>query len=130
SLFIWSQLSKLKHLDLSQDAEQCSLLVKKAEGLFQWASTACLFIATNFDPRGTLDAVLALAPQSDKEEFLYDLYQTILKDLFKSQGQSTIRLLKEALGMVLAMKDPLSLPSLEQLRCSTESSDHGSSMEI
>ena len=130
SVFVLSQLSEVKGLDQSQHAEWCHRLVEKAEGLFQWASTVCLFIATDFNPTGRLEAVLSLGPQSDKEAFLDDLYQTILKELFKSQSKTTIGLLKQNLGMVLAVKDPLSLPSLEGLRCIIGSSGHGPSMDI
>jgi WD40 repeat protein len=115
SLFVQSRLSKVKRLDQSLCTEWCHQLVKKAEGLFQWASTACLFIATALDPHKRLDAILSLAPQSDQQGFLDVLYHTILKDLLKMESDTSINCFKQALGMALSVMEPLPLPSLEEL---------------
>jgi WD40 repeat protein len=126
SLFVQSRLSKVKCLDQSLCTEWCHQLVKKAEGLFQWASTACLFIATALDPHKRLDAILSLAPQSDQQGFLDNLYHTILKDLLKLETETSISCFKQALGMALGVMEPLPLASLERLSQTID----GPSMEI
>jgi hypothetical protein len=114
-LFIKLQLSKVHGLDQSQSGEWCHQLVEKAQGLFQWASTACLFIANDLEPHEKLDAVLSLVPQSEEQEFLDNLYHQILKDLLKSQSTTSISRFKQVLGMVLVVREPLALSSLEEL---------------
>jgi WD40 repeat protein len=126
SLFVRSRLSKVKRLDQSLCTEWCHQLVKKAEGLFQWASTACLFIATALDPHKRLNAILSLAPQSDQQGFLDNLYHTILKDLLRLETETSISCFKHALGIALSVMEPLPLASLERLSQNID----GPSMEI
>ncbi|KAF9465839.1 hypothetical protein BDZ94DRAFT_1306882 [Collybia nuda] len=82
----------------------CDQLAKKSEGLFQWASTACLFITDLFVmPIDQLNLVLG----KFKSESLNELYSQIVTRAFpKEQGRDQ---LKTILGTLFVAKEALTI---------------------
>ena len=96
-------------------------LVKKAEGLFQWAAVACGYI--NYPPRGLTrdDCILGLLePSAYHEELgqalapLYNLYKQVLEGYF--EARIVKRRFRSVMGQLLAAFEPLSIDSLTALR--------------
>ncbi|EJF58651.1 hypothetical protein DICSQDRAFT_23971, partial [Dichomitus squalens LYAD-421 SS1] len=97
--------------------EDFRLLVTKAEGLFQWAATACRVVLQNpafltlrerFELR--LRPMLRGGPSS-----LDDLYRTILEQLFKLEPEAAERF-RSVMAQILCASSPLSIDSLHELR--------------
>ncbi|TBU37747.1 hypothetical protein BD309DRAFT_591988 [Dichomitus squalens] len=97
--------------------EDFRLLVTKAEGLFQWAATACRVVLQNpafltlrerFELR--LGPMLRGGPSS-----LDDLYGTILEQLFKLEPEAAERF-RSVMAQILCASSPLSIDSLHELR--------------
>jgi hypothetical protein len=92
------------------DGEWCNLLVRQSQRLFQWASTACTFIrgddSAGLDPCEQLEILL----RTNNRSPLDSLYQTILSRLFTAADARDR--FREVMGVVLALKEPLSLTSL------------------
>jgi len=96
-------------------------LMKKAEGLFQWAAVACGYIS--YPPHGLTenDCIRGLLKLSaDHEELgqelrlLYDLYEQVLDGYFKVDRVR--RRFRSVMGQLLAAFEPLSIHSLTALR--------------
>ena len=96
-------------------------LVKKAEGLFQWAAVACGYIS--YPPPGLTkdDCILGLLkPSAYHEELgealapLYNLYKQVLEGYFKARIVK--RRFSSVMGQILAALEPLSVNSLVALR--------------
>jgi hypothetical protein len=86
-------------------------LVDKAEGLFQWASTACRFITKpGSDPLEQFQVLM-----STKSNNLDYLYLDILKNIFP--GEKTVQhdRFKAILGTILTVRKPLSVAALCKL---------------
>ncbi|KAF8548063.1 hypothetical protein OG21DRAFT_1607113 [Imleria badia] len=115
--FIHNSLRQFTQLESSwPNQEWCRLLVGHSQHLFQWASTACGFIK-GFGARGLLPCerlkILLQADNSDGVYPLDDLYQTVLRQLFTlGSAQHQFR---DVMAVVLALKEPLPLPSLSTL---------------
>ncbi|KAG8214191.1 hypothetical protein J3R82DRAFT_10981 [Butyriboletus roseoflavus] len=114
--FIQSSLGKYARLESRwPNAEWCQLLVHRSEQLFQWASTACKFIAgdgsVGLDPCEQLEVLLQ--PRRRDAIPLDWLYQTILQQLFKSD-RARLRF-REVMAILFALNEPLSLVTLAAL---------------
>ena len=115
--FVRDSLHQYTQLESSwPNQEWCRLLVGHSQHLFQWASTACGFIkgfgARGLDPCKRLKILL----QVDNNDGVYPLdhlYQTVLQQLFTLK--STQREFRDVMAVVLALKEPLPLPSLSTL---------------
>ena len=96
-------------------------LVKKAEGLFQWAAVACGYICNPPPGLTKNDCILGLLKLSaDHEELgqelglLNDLYKQVLEGYFQS---SIVRCrFRSVMGQLLAAFEPLSIDCLTALR--------------
>ena len=95
-------------------------LADKAEGLFQWAATACRVILQNpagltlkerFDLR--LGKILGGGPNS-----LDDLYRSILAQLFDLDEPVLVERFRSVMAQVLCASTPLSVESLDEIRLS------------
>ena len=112
--FIHHSLHQYTKLESSwPNQEWCRLLVRHSQHLFQWASTACGFIkglgARGLDPCKRL-TILLQTDNSDRVRPLDYLYQTVLQQLFTlKSAQEEFR---GVMAVVLALKEPLPLPSL------------------
>jgi hypothetical protein len=94
-------------------------LVKKAEGLFQWASVACDYIA---NPPETLDydfclkEILGFVGSNDAaEQHLDKLYNTVLKAHYKMDHSQISKNFRSVMQLVLGTFEPLSITSLKVL---------------
>jgi hypothetical protein len=103
-------------------------LVKKAEGLFQWAAVACGYIS--YPPPGLTkdDCILGLLePSAYHEELgqalapLYNLYKQVLEGYF--EARIVKRRFRSVMGQILAAFEPLSINSLTALRRYLPTSD-------
>ena len=92
-------------------------LVKKAEGLFQWAAIACGYI--NYPPPGLTKDDCILEPSAYHEELgqalapLYNLYKQVLEGYFEA---CILKRRFRSVGQILAAFEPLSIESLTTLR--------------
>ena len=100
------------------DDEDYKLLALKAEGLFQWAATACraildrptgLTLKERFNSR--LGVILRGGPSS-----LDDLYREILRHLVTSDDPVVMARFRSVMGQVLSSSAPLSMKSLHDIR--------------
>ncbi|KAF9460309.1 WD40-repeat-containing domain protein [Collybia nuda] len=89
------------------------LLVQKAEGLFQWIVTVCLFIESEFyTPVEQLHTVLQSADQAKN---LDALYTTILEQKTSGGDGDKVARFVSVMGTVLSLKKPLPMSSLYKL---------------
>ncbi|KAF9457440.1 WD40-repeat-containing domain protein [Collybia nuda] len=112
STYIQIQLSHLvPELDkVWPDKTWCSQLVRRAEELFQWASTACLFIN---DPLENPVSQLRLLFRNVTNQGLKDLYQQVLTKAVPGE-QKQIQL-KKILGTLLYAQESLTVPMVADL---------------
>jgi WD40 repeat protein len=103
-------------------------LVKKADELFIWISTACLFIknkgrgGTNYRKR--LKLILSGSSQSRVLAPLDELYLRVLRNAFEEQDIDAISSFKSVVGKILALKVPLSADALSDFLEAEESVSH------
>ncbi|KAG9311660.1 hypothetical protein JVU11DRAFT_7895 [Chiua virens] len=115
--FIYNSLHQYDELESSwRNREWCHLLVRRSQGLFQWAATACNFIqgfgSVGLTPRQRFSKIL----QNDINAIirpLDTLYHTILDHLFTRDD--TRQSFRDVMAIVLALKEPLPLASLSAL---------------
>jgi hypothetical protein len=107
SIFIQSSLNDVQ-IDIAGWQDRLS---HKAEGLFQWASTACRFIMEpGSDPSEQFQ--LLLSTESNNLDYLY---LDILKKIFPREKTVQHHRFKAILGMILTVKEPLSIAVLCKL---------------
>ena len=90
-------------------------LAIKADGLFQWAATACNYITEHIagaNRRKRFNSVLSF------DDGLDSLYMSVLKDRISPHSEEA-KSVKAILGRILAAAEPLSLEMLKAL-CLTE----------
>jgi AAA ATPase domain len=91
-------------------------LVKKADDLFIWISTACRFIKNEgrggTNHRKRLKLILSESPQSRVLVPLDELYSRVLRNTFEEQDIDAISSFKSVVGKILALKVPLSANAL------------------
>ena len=119
---------KLHNTKLTQD--DFAKLVKKAEGLFQWAFVACDHIA--YPPPGLstkycLDSLLHTSLARAGAEPLDNLYITILEAHFDMTNQQIRKNFLSTMTQVLGTFEPLSTTSLDAIR---QKMDGGSDIEV
>ena len=94
----------------------CQLLVRHSHHLFLWAATACRFIQGIGGSGLCLRRRVEMVLQSDNRGSvrpLDELYQTILGELFpRDEARERFR---DMMGLLLALREPLSLRSLSAL---------------
>jgi hypothetical protein len=110
--FVEAQLSEKTTLLDEQWPDQtwCASLVNKAEGLFQWASTACLFVKEPMENPITQLEILLNSMSIDK---LNGLYSQILQQSFP--GKLKQKQLKFILGILLVAREPLNISVVSKL---------------
>jgi energy-coupling factor transporter ATP-binding protein EcfA2 len=94
-------------------------LVRRADGLFIWASVACNFIDDNYsyDPDLGLQKLTSLenADRGEAEGGLDNLYLTVLRGAFASQTGDTRNHFQHVVGAIVAVKEPLAIQTLDAL---------------
>jgi len=111
------------------DLNWCGQLATKAESLFQWAFTACLFIRGDgeegLDPMEQLKPLLSSAPQSSKLELLDQLYSDVLNQTFKKEDATRMKRFKWIMARVMAARQPLSIATLNAMGTEDDLPDVG-----
>lgn len=106
-------LPSIPTLDVQYPDQQWRyMLVQKAEGIFQWAATACLVIRGNGKRRNSrkqFEAVMAA------ESHLYSLYLTVLNGIFEITDSEDMVTFRTILGAVLVAREPLTFDALSNL---------------
>jgi len=97
-------------------------LVKRAAGLFRWASTACDFIedGESGGPEAQLSLILdnVFSPPSAASPWtaLDSLYLQVFEQAVTAKASdSRLNYVREILGAIVTVRDPLSVPSLGTL---------------
>ena len=112
--------NRLEHLRGDGIDEECQgVLVSRCEGLFQWASVACEFIAgrkAGSTPKERYDVLIK--GTTLEAWHLDELYTTVLSHLF--QDDRAIERFKSVLSLVLAAFEPISIESLDVLLRSSQ----------
>lgn len=119
--FIQKELADLGELLAggSEDSRWAMQLAERSEGSFQWASTACKFIKGSGKAGETPDERMGiiLAQENRRHEPLDDIYIRVLSSVcnFGADNSSARWRFQIALGLVLAVREPLSLRALKEL---------------
>jgi hypothetical protein len=101
--------NRLSHI---LDATQRGRLIKHAQGLFIWASTAADFILVPGDPITCFESLLATSLQSHP---LDSLYSSILASAFASAGEAQKILLEKILKAICVAREPLTVDAMDEL---------------
>ncbi|KAG8765956.1 hypothetical protein FRC12_007180 [Ceratobasidium sp. 428] len=108
-VFIHKQLSKsAKSKLLPSDAELN--LVKKADGLFIWAQTACEFVLRGTDPAERLHLLLQEAEKTPAISTLDILYSVAIENSSGDMGGDNLRSITQCLGTIAACSARTPLP--------------------
>jgi hypothetical protein len=94
------------------DATQRAVLIKHAQGLFIWASTATDFILKYGDRIMCFESLLAASLPSHP---LDSLYSSILVSAFASAGEDLKHLLEEILQVICVAREPLTIAGMDEL---------------
>ena len=117
-LYIRTQLLGIPDLEEEWPGEEwCRLLLKSSDGLFQWAYTACSAIKGG---QFGLSVAERLAVFITSARGLDGLYTEILSQVFDTDNLLVMNRFRSIMGRILAVKEPLSLASLSELRCENE----------
>lgn len=117
AIFLQSQIPE--EISLELEPNWCSQLVGKSEGLFQWASTACLFLTGGkggSDPVKRFDTLLSSAASHAQEKNLDSLYYGILEEAFDKDDLESMERFTSVVGQILAAKQPLSADVFQNLQ--------------
>jgi hypothetical protein len=114
--------SQFKNAHISLEYEEICELAQKAEGLFQWACTACRYIINQSGDTGRIrigtNTRMRCKMMLSADDKLDGLYRVILLDAFTSNEEERQPVLA-ALAMILATSVPLPLSALIEL-CPTK----------
>jgi hypothetical protein len=115
TLFVDTYLSDVSSLEEKwPNKHWCQMLVESSEGLFQWASTACLAIT---DPKGVLPHTERLSSfVKPSARGLDGLYSETLRQVFHGRDDHNVSCCKLVMGWLLATKEPLSISTHSKLR--------------
>ena len=108
---------KMRHLRLDKDwpgDEVFRKLVKRASGLFVWASTASEFIHGH-DPRRRLDVILNGEAGLGAENALDALYKTALEGIDLWDDEDFVADFRNIMGSIIVVWQPLSSSAIDAL---------------
>jgi hypothetical protein len=112
-LYIESKLSNISELeDKLPKGEWCSVLVKRSEGLFQWAAVACQDIR---NPYGGDSSYERLKFFLETGSGLDELYSAVLNQAFHRNGSRVMDRYRSVMGRILTAKEPLFLSTLSKM---------------
>jgi hypothetical protein len=108
--------NKNRHLQLDNwpGEDIFQQLVRRASGLFVWASTACQFI-DGHNPRKRLDVILNRDTASGAENALDDLYKTALEAINSWNDEDFVTAFRDIMGVILVARRPLSSGGIDAL---------------
>ncbi|EIN12241.1 hypothetical protein PUNSTDRAFT_130507 [Punctularia strigosozonata HHB-11173 SS5] len=115
-LYVRGQLSSLSR---AHDVEaMCTQLVLSAEGLFQWAATACRFVVAKTPPL-TIKQRMALVLPSDGKRTangqLDTLYLEVLRITFSSTHPEVMENFHRVMSLLMTAIEPLSISALQDI---------------
>jgi len=112
ALVIKASLQETSSTQISK--EDINKLITKANGLFIWAVTALSFIKNGVNKAKRLATLLGLEDGIDSPYHqLYMLYEKVIQESFSDIDN--LEYFKVVMGMVLAVKEPMSLHSLSHI---------------
>ena len=118
SLFIETMLSGIPNLELEwPNNAWCCMLVGKADGLFQWASTACRAIK---DGEGGVLPSEILTRFYKLTSGLDELYIEVLRQSFDPNNPIVMFRFQSVMGRILVTKEPLSISAHLALCCGSD----------
>lgn len=118
SLYIQTQLGDVSGLDQKwPNKGWLQLLVESADGLFQWAFTACSAIK---DARGPFNAAELLEHFVSAANGLDGLYTEILRQAFDLDSPRAMDRFQLIMGRILGAMEPLTVASLAALQSEGE----------
>ena len=121
TLFIESELSGIRSLELEWPNRQwCRMLIESADGLFQWAATACRAVK---EVRGGLRPTERLSRFVASGHGLDGLYTVVLDQAFDANNPLAMSRFKKVMGRILATREPLSISAHSELRADDEPAD-------
>jgi hypothetical protein len=94
------------------NATQRGRLIKHAQGLFIWASTAADFILEPGDPITCFESLLAASLPTQPLDSLYD---SILGSAFASARENNKMLLEKVLQVICVAREPLTIDAMDEL---------------
>jgi len=113
TLFIQTRLADVPSLELEWPNQKwCRMLLEGANGLFQWASTACRAIT---DGQGGLRPTELLIRFCSLGRGLDELYSEVLSQTFDASDPMIMSRFNYVMGRILATKEPLSVAAHEQM---------------
>ncbi|KAI0028756.1 WD40 repeat-like protein [Vararia minispora EC-137] len=106
------------------DEARLSQIMQMAEGLFQWASTACRVILQN--PAGStlrrrFDRRIASIVQGGSS--LDGLYSSVLASTFPMDEEEVVSLFRSVMAQILCASEPLSIDTLQSIRSNASVGD-------
>jgi hypothetical protein len=107
-----------RYLDLGKDwpgEQSIQKLVRRACGLFVWASTASEFIVDGHDPQKRLEILLKEDATSGTESALDSLYRTALESSGKWDDADFVDDFRSILGIILVARNPLPHDAIDGL---------------
>ncbi|EIN12230.1 hypothetical protein PUNSTDRAFT_130499 [Punctularia strigosozonata HHB-11173 SS5] len=115
-LYVRGQLSSLSKV---HDVDTiCADLVRAAEGLFQWAATACRFLTAKTPPL-TIKQRMALVLPSDGKRTangqLDTLYLEVLRTTFSSTHPEVMENFHRVMSLLMTAVEPLSISALQDI---------------
>lgn len=110
-------------------------LTRSAEGLFQWANTACRFIQgeRGADPAEQLQKLKLVVSRQElltELDALDKLYSNILFETFSMEKPEVQKRLKTVMGWVVAAREPLSKSSLRELGRLSGADPNGNAVDL
>jgi hypothetical protein len=118
SLFIETTLSGIPHLESKwPNKAWCRMLVGRADGLFQWASTACRAIK---DGEGGVLPTEILTRFYNLTSGLDELYTAVLQQSFEPNNAVVMFRFQSVMGRILVTKEPLSISAHSAMCCESD----------
>ena len=123
-LYIEFRLQEMAHYSDNQDLSVPSWpppditdeLVRKAEGLFIYASTVCKFVFSPGDPHHNLTLIVDSSGGVNKDHLGIDiLYQTVLELAIKKFHDVALATCRSIIGTVILLRNPLSVADIAQI---------------
>ncbi|EJD36676.1 hypothetical protein AURDEDRAFT_154555 [Auricularia subglabra TFB-10046 SS5] len=114
---------RLPHPDRGLSDEECADLAQAADGLFQWASTACAFLEQKLVGTTMKRKFARYREQLIRGDThldggrpsLHDLYRTVLASTLDSSDDDVMDNYRTVLSVVLCTAVPLPMPALQSL---------------
>ena len=129
SLYIHNRLSNLEVYGIENRCK--GVLVKKCEGLFQWASVACEFIkgwGAGLTHKERYE--LIVQGKTDESWPLDHLYQTVLSYLFSPKNSAVMDRFRLVMSLVLTAFEPLSVKALNEILYAAKDGNPGFEVNV